>query len=66
METVSLQKLVNGVVTDYQKSIGDTFEYERNGNVTRIEYEDGSIITYVYDLNGEITKNLPTSITKEE
>ena len=66
METVSYQKLVNGVVTDYQKSIGDTFEYERNGNVTRIEYEDGSIITYVYDLNGEITKNLPTSITKEE
>lgn len=66
MENIEYQKLVNGIVSNYQKSIGDTFEYERNGNVTRVEYSDGSIVTYEYGLNGDVTKNLPTSITKED
>ena len=63
-KTVTYNTLVDNRIQERLDLVGDIFEYEREGNITKEQYGDGSEVTYVYGLTGEITKNLPTEIIK--
>ena len=49
--------------------VNETYEYDDLGRLTKIVYDDGTVVTYVYDSNGnilEVTVTPPEEKTGEE